>query len=53
MMNLPYPASVPTDRLAPFTDQLRLAAAAYHDRACTNLDRHPNYVLAAYMASGT
>ena len=23
------------------------------DRARTNLDRHPNYVLAAYMASGT
>ncbi|MCM6778977.1 hypothetical protein NDR87_36530 [Nocardia sp. CDC159] len=24
-----------------------------HDRARTNLDRHPNYILAAYMASGT
>ena len=24
-----------------------------YDRARTNLDRHPNYVLAAYMASGT
>jgi hypothetical protein len=23
------------------------------DRARTNLDRHPNYILAAYMASGT
>lgn len=23
------------------------------DRACQNLDRHPNYILAAYMASGT
>ena len=22
-------------------------------RARTNLDRHPNYILAAYMASGT
>ena len=22
------------------------------DRACQNLDRHPNYILAAYMASG-
>jgi len=24
-----------------------------YDRARQNLDRHPNYVLAAYMASGT
>jgi integrase/recombinase XerD len=24
-----------------------------YDRACKNLDRHPNYILAAYMASGT
>ena len=24
-----------------------------HDRARQNLDRHPNYILAAYMASGT
>jgi integrase/recombinase XerD len=24
-----------------------------YDRACKNLDRHPNYMLAAYMASGT
>ncbi|CNF72247.1 site-specific tyrosine recombinase XerC [Mycobacterium tuberculosis] len=24
-----------------------------YDRARNNLDRHPNYVLAAYMASGT
>jgi integrase/recombinase XerD len=24
-----------------------------YDRARKNLDRHPNYVLAAYMASGT
>jgi integrase/recombinase XerD len=24
-----------------------------HDRARTNLDRHPNYILAVYMASGT
>jgi len=24
-----------------------------YDRARTNLDRHPNYALAAYMASGT
>jgi hypothetical protein len=23
------------------------------DRARKNLDRHPNYILAAYMASGT
>jgi hypothetical protein len=24
-----------------------------YDRARKNLDRHPNYILAAYMASGT
>ncbi|WP_269456524.1 hypothetical protein [Nocardia terpenica] len=24
-----------------------------YDRARTNLDHHPNYILAAYMASGT
>jgi hypothetical protein len=24
-----------------------------YDRARTNLDRHPNYILAAFMASGT
>jgi integrase/recombinase XerD len=24
-----------------------------HDRARKNLDRHPNYILAAFMASGT
>ena len=24
-----------------------------YDRARQNLDRHPNYILAAYMASGT
>jgi hypothetical protein len=24
-----------------------------YDRASPNLDRHPNYILAAYMASGT
>jgi integrase len=24
-----------------------------HDRARQNLDLHPNYILAAYMASGT
>ncbi len=24
-----------------------------YDRARTNLDRHPDYILAAYMASGT
>ena len=44
-------------------DPLRLAVAAYpprrprttmrYHRARNNLDRHPNYFLAAYMASGT
>jgi integrase/recombinase XerD len=24
-----------------------------YDRARKNLDRHPNYILAAYMAAGT
>ena len=24
-----------------------------YDRASKNLDRHPNYIVAAYMASGT
>jgi site-specific recombinase XerD len=24
-----------------------------YDRACQNLDRHPNYIPAAFMASGT
>ena len=24
-----------------------------YDRARNNLDRHPNYILAAYMVSGT
>jgi integrase/recombinase XerD len=35
----------------------RYADPAHHDaipeRARQNLDRHPNYILAAYMASGT
>jgi len=90
--------SVPSDRLVPPADQLRLAVAEAaearstrahrhmlrhtfvttmlgagvdlrdvpiaarladprtamrYDRARKNLDRHPNYILAAYMASGT
>jgi integrase/recombinase XerD len=32
---------------------LRDVQIAAHDRARKNLDRHPNYILAAYMASGT
>ena len=28
-------------------------ATMRYDRARKNLDRHPNYILAAYMASGT
>jgi hypothetical protein len=27
--------------------------AESYDRARKNLDRHPNYILAAYVASGT
>jgi integrase/recombinase XerD len=55
----------PSDPPEPFTDRLRLAVAAYlarfkgtsrehteSDLRCY-LDRHPNYILAAYMASGT
>ena len=30
-----------------------LQAPWRYDRARNNLDRHPNYILAAYMASGT
>jgi integrase/recombinase XerD len=30
-----------------------LRPAVCGDRARKNLDRHPNYILAAYMASGT
>ena len=89
MMSFTDLGSVPSDRLVPFADQLRLAVPAYlarfkgssrahtgsdmrclrdvqiaarhadprttmrYDRARQNLDRHPNYILAAYMASGT
>ena len=52
MMTFTELTSGPSDHLVPFTNQLRLAVAAY-DRARKNLDRHPNYILAAYMASGT
>jgi len=30
-----------------------VATTMRYDRARHNLDRHPNYILAAYMASGT
>jgi hypothetical protein len=30
----------------------RPSRSASDDRARKNLDRHPNYILAAYMASG-
>jgi hypothetical protein len=61
MMNFAELASVPADPPAPFTDQLRLAVAAYlarfkgssREHTESDLDRHPNYILAAYMASGT
>ena len=52
----------PVDR-GPIKDDLRdVQIAARHadprttmryDRARKNLDRHPNYILATYMASGT
>jgi hypothetical protein len=31
----------------------RIGCSMRYDRARKNLDRHPNYILAAYMASGT
>ena len=33
--------------------ELELASELAHRRARQNLDRHPNYILAAFMASGT
>ncbi len=44
--------------LARFTGQSRIHRAdprttMRYDRTRKNLDRHPNYILAAYMASGT
>ncbi len=59
MMNFTELASAPSDPPEPFTDRLRLAVAAYlarfkgSSREHTESDRHPNYILAAYMASGT
>jgi hypothetical protein len=69
MMTFSDLASVPSDPPAPFPDRLRLAVAAYlarfkgssrehtgSDLRCYLTwcaDRHPNYILAAYMASGT
>jgi hypothetical protein len=38
-------------RFKPSTVSRQFSVTA--DRARTNLDRHPNYILAAYMASGT
>lgn len=34
-------------------DQQKITGTMRYDRARKNLDRHPNYILAAYMASGT
>ncbi|WP_406081779.1 site-specific integrase [Micromonospora sp. NBC_00858] len=34
-------------------DYVRPRTTMRYDRARKNLDRHPNYILAAYMASGT
>jgi hypothetical protein len=39
------------NRPGPGGDSTRLGV--HYDRAHKNLDRHPNYILAAYMASGT
>jgi len=40
-----------TSRLPPRHADLRTTMR--YDRARKNLDRHPNYILAAYVASGT
>jgi hypothetical protein len=45
--------SVPDRAVAARDERLLRAGAAAYDRARKNLDRHPNYILAAYMASGT
>jgi integrase len=49
-----------TTMLAASTCEVQIAArhadprtTMRYDRARQNLDRHPNYVLAAYMAAGT
>jgi integrase/recombinase XerD len=54
------PTSRPCSTLAPTCADVQIAArhadprtTMRYDQARNNLDRHPNYILAAYMASGT
>jgi len=47
------PASAPNPTCAPSSPGALSAAWTRCPRARKNLDRHPNYILAAYMASGT
>lgn len=41
------------DRPAPTRRLRQLRTTMRYDRARKNLDRHPNCILAAYLASGT
>ena len=50
MTNFPEPASVPSNRLMPFTDQLRLAAAAYLARFKGPSREHTESDLRCYLA---
>jgi site-specific recombinase XerD len=50
MMNFTELASVPSDRLAPFTDQLRLAVAAYLARFKGSSREHTESDLRCYLA---
>jgi integrase/recombinase XerD len=46
-------AGVHIARMHPHMLRHTFATTMRYDRARTNLDRHPNYILAAYMSSGT
>jgi hypothetical protein len=50
MTNLPDLAPVPTDRPAPFTDQLRLAATAYLVRFTGASRQHTESDLRGYVS---
>jgi hypothetical protein len=47
LTHLQFEAMLTADRHADPRTTMR------YDRARNNLDRHPNYILAAFMASGT
>jgi integrase/recombinase XerD len=50
MMNFPGPASAPSDPLVPFTDQLRLAVAAYLARFTGSSREHTESDFRCYLA---